>query len=416
MGGTINAMIVAAMLGAVAPRTPGQTGDPQRAAPTAIRVATFNVEDVRTEDLLRDDQPRLKRLAEVLQRIRPNIVLLNEIAYDMPGAPCAPEGEEPGLNAQRFAQRYLAIAQAPDVEPLAMRAFMAPSNTGMPSGLDLNNDGRIVKDFPLPPPGTPDGRPGPQTQGGRDYGGDCWGFGTFPGQYAMALLVDERLTIDLERVRTFQRLPWDYVHGAFLPEDPTTVTPWYSDEERALARLSSKSHWDVPVMLPNGARLHVLCSHPTPPAFDGPEQANHKRNHDEIRFWIDYLSGETYIVDDANRPGGIDRAEPFVILGDLNADPDEGDSFKDPIGRLLLASPRINASRTPTSDLHVDGLDPDDTAFFALRVDYVLPARSIEIAACGIWRQPPTTGDTREFPSDHFPVWADLAVPAPTVR
>jgi len=43
-------------------------------------------------------------------------------------------------------------------------------------------------------------------------------------------------------------------------------------------RLSSKSHWDVPIDIPLGAgltkRVHMLLHHPTPPAFDGPEGRN----------------------------------------------------------------------------------------------------------------------------------------------
>ena len=61
-------------------------------APVVVRVATFNIEDVREDDVARPDNPRLKALAEIIQRIGPNIVFLNEIAYDMPGAPGFKEG------------------------------------------------------------------------------------------------------------------------------------------------------------------------------------------------------------------------------------------------------------------------------------------------------------------------------------
>ena len=54
-------------------------------------------------------------------------------------------------------------------------------------------------------------------------------------------------------------------------------------------RLSSKSHWDVPIKV-NGEIVHVLAAHPTPPVFDGPEDRNGLRNHDEIRFWDDYVT------------------------------------------------------------------------------------------------------------------------------
>lgn len=381
---------------------PGPSGP----AAVTLRVATFNVEDLRTRDLLTGDHPRARQLAEVLQRLRPTIVLINEIAYDVPGGPDVAPDAEPGLNAQRFCDLYLAVPQAPGLAPLRMRAFMAPSNTGMPSGFDLDNDGRAVVEYPAMVAGE-GGRPGPQSDEARAYGNDCWGFGTFPGQYAMALLVDERLEIAVDRVRTFRTLPWSYMPGAFLPTGPGGEA-WYDEDELAYMRLSSKSHWDVPVMLPGGVELHVLASHPTPPAFDGEERRNARRNHDEIRFWADYLAGAEYIVDDADRPGGLERGARFVIVGDLNADPDEGSSFKDPLGTVLFRSPRLNSAFVPQADVAVDGLESDDTARFGLRVDYVLPSRELAVVRGGVWRHPPAGAG--EFPSDHYPVWLDVRV------
>ncbi|MGV2338699.1 MAG UNVERIFIED_CONTAM: endonuclease/exonuclease/phosphatase family protein [Planctomycetaceae bacterium] len=92
-------------------------------------------------------------------------------------------------------------------------------------------------------------------------------------------------------------------------------------------RLSSKSHWDVPVEIGNHV-LHVLASHPTPPAFDGAEDRNGRRNHDEIRLWHDYLTPEasSWIQDDSGKSGGLPADASFVILGDLNADPIDGGS------------------------------------------------------------------------------------------
>lgn len=384
-----------------------------RAQDVAIRVATFNLEDVRTSDLADARNPRLRALAEVIQRVRPNIILLNEIAYDMPGAPGWQDGEAPGQNARRFVDAYLNVAQGDGLVPLTYRAFMAPVNTGIASGFDLDKDGRVVSSYPNPSPSGPDGKPSPQTPEGRAYGNDCWGFGTFPGQYGMALLVAEPLEIIAADVRTFQRLPWDYMPGAFLPTDEAGK-PWYTPEQQALVRLSSKSHWDVPVRMPNGAVVHVLCSHPTPPAFDGPEMRNRRRNHDEIRFWADYVSNAPYIVDDARREGGLMPYANFVILGDLNADPDKGNSWKDPIRTVLGSIGRLELAAPPRADLDVSGLDPTDTAMFAMRVDYVLPCRELSVRASGVYRGVPTgQAASRKFPSDHFPVWVEMVVPQP---
>jgi 3-phytase len=96
--------------------------------------------------------------------------------------------------------------------------------------------------------------------------------------------------------------------------------------------------------------VHFLVSHPTPPVFDGPEDRNGTRNHDEIRFWADYVTPGAggYIYDDRGRRGGLGRGEHFVIAGDQNADPFDGDSTEDAILQLL-DNPRINTTRTPSS-------------------------------------------------------------------
>jgi hypothetical protein len=344
------------------------------------------------------------------------VILLNELTYDVPGGPSVPEDATGGQNAQRFADLYLAQEQVKGLPPVRYRAYVWPTNTGMHSGFDLDNDGRVVLEYPAPTRSTPTDPPPPTGPEGRVYGNDCWGFGSFPGQFAMALLVDERLAVLTEQARTFQRLPWEYMPGAFLPLK-ADGSPWYDAEELAGMRLSSKSHWDVPVRLPNGRLLHILCSHPTPPAFDGEEQRNKRRNHDEIRFWRDYVDDQTWIVDDQNRGGGLYRDRLFVIVGDLNADPDEGSSLRDPIDTLLATSPRIAMDVVPMADEAVEGLDMDDTAAFKLRVDYVIPARGIRVRGAGVWRRNPILNAPGQgFPSDHYPVWMDLEVPPPPMN
>ena len=107
-----------------------------------------------------------------------------------------------------------------------------------------------------------------------------------------------------------------------------------------MLRLSSKAHWDVPVILPGGARLHLLASHPTPPVFDGPERRNLRRNGDEIRFWTLYLDGLA-LRDDQGREAPAPDA-PLVVLGDLNADPLDGDGLHEAVAGCW----RIRGCRT----------------------------------------------------------------------
>src|SRR5690606_4370838 len=100
------------------------------------------------------------------------------------------------------------------------------------------------------------------------------------------------------------------------PMQPEDGAPFHPDGVWAQLRLSSKSHWDVPVDTPLG-RLHFLVSHPTPPVFDGPENRNGLRNHDEIRLWAEYLGNDAaWLVDDAGRSGGLPADAAFVLAGD----------------------------------------------------------------------------------------------------
>jgi hypothetical protein len=373
-----------------------------------VRFATFNAslnrntEGALVAELATPDSAQPRVIAEIVQRTRPDVLLINEFDFDARG-----------LAARRFQENYLSRPQngaAPIVYPYR---FVAPSNTGVPSGHDFNNDGQV---------------------GGPD---DAFGFGAFPGQFGMA--VYSRYPIDRDDVRTFQKFRWKDMPGALLPDDPATAAPadWYSRAELAVFRLSSKSHWDLPIEI-GGETVHFLVSHPTPPVFDGPEDRNGRRNHDEIRFWADYISGERrneYIYDDRGKRGGLDSDEFFVIAGDQNSDPLDGDSIPG-AAQLLLEHRRVNASMTPRSEGAVQqsalqgGANAShrsnpafDTADFAdsapgnLRADYVLPSRHLRIRDSGVFW--PLTSDPLfrlvgvfPFPSsDHRLVWIDVHVP-----
>ena len=373
-----------------------------------LRVATFNAslnrgsEGQLVADLSTPDDAQARAVAEVIQRTDPDLLLVNEFDY-VPG----------GTALDLFRQNYLEVGQN-GAEPVRYRyAFAAPVNTGVPSGLDLDNDGTVGA------PGTPAGA------------NDAYGFGFFPGQYGMAVF--SKYPIDTRHVRTFQKLLWKDMPGALLPDDPSTPEPadWYSDAELEKVRLSSKSHWDLPVRV-GGKTVHFLVSHPTPPVFDGPEDRNGKRNHDEIRLWADYVTGGStarWITDDRGRRGGLPRGASFVIAGDENSDPYDGDSVPGST-QQLLDNPRVNASHAPTSQGAVEaslvqgGVNlthrspaAQDTADFAeppgnIRSDYVLPSRDLRILGSAVfWKtsdDPLSRLTTGTFPSDHRLVHVDV--------
>ena len=93
--------------------------------------------------------------------------------------------------------------------------------------------------------------------------------------------------------------------------------------------------------------MHFLVSHPTPPTFDGAEDRNGTRNHDEIRFWADYVSRRGLHVRRPGHRGGLRHGESFVIAGDQNSDPVDGDSVDGSI-QQLIDNPRIE-DPLPTS-------------------------------------------------------------------
>ena len=194
--------------------------------------------------------------------------------------------------------------------------------------------------------------------------------------------------------------------GAVLPE--LDGRPYYSRDDLEVLRLSSKSHWDVPIRIENRV-LHLLCSHPTPPVFDGEEDRNGRRNHDEIRLWADYVTGgakSAYIKDDEGRAGGLPPNSPFVIAGDLNADPTKGDSRVGAIQQLLKHE-LIRGKLTPRSSTH-----GPNTAEFGrgreYRVDYVLPSLTLQIASSGVFWPADGPGSQPVRASDHRPVWIDI--------
>jgi hypothetical protein len=207
---------------------------------------------------------------------------------------------------------------------------------------------------------------------------------------------------------------------------------WDTQEQLAELPLSSKSHWDVRVRLDSKEVLHLLVSHPTPPAFDGPEDRNGLRNHDEIRFWSDYLSGARYIRDDRGKRGGF-RGGSFIVMGDQNSDPVDGASLHDGIA-ALLAHPRVDSSFVPGSDGAAEaaavqggvnaaqtGNPRNDTADFFdggagnLRVDYLLPSKDLRVCGGGVFwprqSEPEARlvwGDRPAPSSDHRLVWLDI--------
>ncbi|SMY16753.1 endonuclease/exonuclease/phosphatase family protein [Photobacterium aquimaris] len=361
-----------------------------------LRVAMFNISmsDTESEKILAIttglNNPRLRRLAAIIQHAAPDVILLCE--FDHLGA-----GGDDGALAN-FCDNYLSIGQY-DQHPIEYLYRLCPAtNTGLLTEVDLNNDGVIS----LP--------------------ADGMGFGHFHGNFGFVLL--SKYPIQNENIRSWQHMLWNKMPNALIPRD------FYSDEAIDILRLSSKNHLIVPIECDQQI-INLVCCHPTPPVFDGPERRNAKRNHDEIQLVCDILDNADYLEDDNGNGGGLSDEQAFIVLGDLNADVVDGDGLKAPIKHLLnhtrIHQQVSHGSLTPKSTGGSEyrpwqrrkGRSNEWTHLGGMRLDYVLPSANLTVLSSGVFwpskkhplRQLIVDDKGREKPtagSDHRLVWVDI--------
>ncbi|WP_460272820.1 endonuclease/exonuclease/phosphatase family protein [Celeribacter sp. ULVN23_4] len=331
---------------------------PLSASAEGLRIAAWTVELSRKgpglllQDIIGGNDPQVLTAQNHIRALSPDILLLTGFDTDLDG------------HALR------AFSDALDYPYL----FTKPGNSGRPTGRDLDKDGRL---------GEPE---------------DAHSYGAFTGQGGMALL--SRLPILSEDIRDFSEMLWRDLPGADLPDG------YFDSDDLAVLRLSSHAHWDIPILWQD-TELHLFAYAATSPVFDGPEDRNGRRNADETRFWSLYLDGALpYPPPDA----------PFVILGDSNLDPADGDGRRaamqslldDP--RLIDPMPRsehgaLMANPDHLGDPALDTVDWSDPTPGNLRVDYVLPSSNLRVTDAGLaWVAP--TGETA---FRHALVWVDIA-------
>ena len=328
-----------------------------------LRIATYGPDLSRDGPglLLRDltrtgkqADPQIAAVVQVIAETRPDILLLTDFDWDYDGR---------ALSA--FADL---LAGAGLDYP---HRFAARPNAGMATGLDLDGDGRL---------------------GGA---ADAQGFGEFTGQGGMAIL---------------SRHPIGPVtdHSAFLWRDlPGQIMPELPPETANVLRLSSSAHWDAKILVA-GQPLHLLAMAATPPVFDGPEDMNGRRNHDELAFWLTHLP-------DA----------PFVLAGNLNLDPIDGDGRPEALARMLEhvtdpqprsaggAAAQGGVNDAQKGDPALDTGDwPDDKPPGNLRADYVLPKKGLKVLDAGVfWPEGGPLAKAALAASAHRLVWVDLDWP-----
>lgn len=340
-------------------------------APAPLRFATFNAGLSRRgpglllRDVLSGRDAQVEAAADVVRAASADVLLLTGIDWDF-------ELRALGAFADRVAERGLDYPHR----------FAFRPNTGLQTGLDLVGDGR------------------------RNTADDAQGYGAFTGVKGMGLL--SRLPVDTAAARDFSGFLWRDLPGALLPV--RDGAPAYPPNVLAVQRLSTTGHWDVPVILPDNSRIHVLAWYASPPVFGGPHQRNLRRNHDETRFWSLFLDGHLPMVP---------PSEAFVLMGDANLDPEAGDGLHAAIV-TLLAHPALQDPAPSSAGARAAlGQVPHDRGTVLwdgprqpgnLRVDYVLPSTGLRVDRAGVFWPAPgdPLAEAVAAASRHRLVWADV--------
>ncbi|WP_245627200.1 endonuclease/exonuclease/phosphatase family protein [Cognatishimia activa] len=313
-----------------------------------IRIAIFNTELKQRGPglLLRDIQrltPQVRAVVELIKSYDADILVLQSIDYDY----------------KNQAAKVLAQLISDPTTPYAYIYAPFP-NSGIPSGLDIDGDGR---------------NDGPR---------DAQGYGRFPGQGGIAVF--SRFEIDSQNVRDFGTLLWRDVSASksleqLLPKDAIPIQ-----------RLASVGAAAVPIRI-DGRTLWILTHHATPPLFDGPEDRNGYRNAAENQFWQFYLD-EVF---------GDVPSDPFILAAQLNVDPSRGQGQKASLNSFL----RDDRWSDPFSELAAENRH---TAIFKtagkLRLSYLLPSTGLQILDFGTSKTIPQNDDVRH--SRHRLLWIDV--------
>lgn len=355
------------------------------------RFAAFNVYEFDTEQVQEPGDEQAAAAAEVIQSVDPDVLVVNELTNNFQQGKATDTS-----NAKAFVENYLTEAQSENVDAVDYRhTFMPKVNTGVASGMDLNNDGTVDT-----------------TRGDPTYANDAFGFGFFPGQYGFSVF--SKYPIRTDAIRTFRKFLWKDMPDGYLPTDEETELH-LDESETDRFRLSSKTHADVPIQI-GGTTVHGLLAHPTPPVFDGPGNFNGKRCHDEVRLLADIAAGAEYVYDDEGNSGGLDADADYVLMGDMNAYPGSAESLY-AANKYFLDNDDFNTSRRPTSPGGRIRGNPFATAGFngGVEVDYVLPAGNLSIRNSSVvWpvEVPNQQGlaAAANDASDHHLVWVDVGL------
>ncbi|WP_245820507.1 endonuclease/exonuclease/phosphatase family protein [Flavimaricola marinus] len=349
---------------------------PSESRAQTLRVATWAAPLSRDgpglllRDIRKGEDAQIAAFVAVLDEVRPDVLLLTDIDWDL---------EAMALTALIATLR----AQGLDYP----YHYTARPNAGIPTGLDMDGNGRLGE------------------------ARDGLGYGRFSGNGGLAII--SRYPVGIAEARAFTDLRWRDLPDAVLPLS-ADGTPFPSEEVQAMQPLSSTAHWVVPITVPEALPIDLMVWSATPPVFDGPEDQNGLRGRDELRLWTKLLDGDFG-----------DPPARFVIAGNANLDPVDGNGFTDAMAaflndpRVIDPRPRSAGAEAAADPDHrgdpaLDTADWDDGAPGNLRVSYVLPSASLRVVGSGVfWPAPDDPkaallGDDGLAIGPHRLVWVDI--------
>ncbi len=320
-----------------------------------LRFGQFNIRDLTMRKLRDPRNPQALAAARIIKKFAPDVLSVNEMEAD-PAAPRA------------FIENFLQKGEDPVDYPFY---YAGETNSGEPAGFQ--------------PP--------------FDYKG----FGLFRGQYGIVCL--SKFRIDIDGVKNYRGVPWISMPLGYCAEaDPPCPGSF---------PLWSTAFLDIPIEIvpvetgppaAGGATVHFILLHPTVPLRN---YMNLRRNADQLRFLKRYIGGQ-------GLPGvpTLSADTPFVIMGDLNTDPDEGVGTCEVIKELLENPDIIKPGAGRKTFLEEGGADwpgADRRGLLTARLDYILPSSRRFIVKDFCVFNP---GGTPWWPvvrraSDHFFICAD---------
>jgi hypothetical protein len=190
-------------------------------------------------DIVAGDDPQVRATLRIIAAAEADVLLLLDMDFD--AGPCRPD--RPGRGARR------AMRDAP-----YPHRFAAPPNTGRPTGVDLDGDGRSWR------------------------ARDAHGYGLFSGDGGMAILS----RVPIGRCATSRMLPWmalpESAAGAVTPPEALETLRLH---RRGLGRGGSDTRRPDPH--PRQPRLA--------PGLRRAGGSQRAAQRDELRFWALYLDG-----------------------------------------------------------------------------------------------------------------------------